>query len=82
MLTSFLIGLILFTSNQSIPMLFQNAITVEAEILEIKPRLSDNNQCYLPIRNSLILPKSLYINWGIILEFPPDTTFSLNPKIY
>lgn len=28
-------------------MLFQNAITVEAEILEIKPRLSDNNQCYL-----------------------------------
>ena len=35
------------TTNQSIPMLFQNAITVEAEILEIKPRLSDNNQCYL-----------------------------------
>lgn len=35
------------TTYQSIPMLFQNAITLEAEILEIKPRLSDNNQCYL-----------------------------------
>lgn len=36
------------TSYQAIPRLFQDAITLEAEIIEIKPRLAkENHQCYL-----------------------------------
>lgn len=35
------------TTYQPIPRLFQNAITLEAEIIEIKPRLLEGRQCYL-----------------------------------
>lgn len=35
------------TTYQPIPRLFQDAITLEAEIIEIKPRLLEGSQCYL-----------------------------------